>query len=179
LTVIIYLVASLLCLFCAVSAQQIFQASNTRLHAFIWLGLAGVMLFLGINKQLDLQSWFTAVIKAIAWEQGWYSSGQRAQVYFLAGFGLVGLTTLVGISWLVRHQWRHYVLLILGFLFILRFIFVRIGTFYGITLPELSNYTGGVRVNGLLEMVGATVIGASALINLRYRFAPTTAVTHS
>ncbi|MBK8904179.1 MAG: hypothetical protein IPM53_23570 [Anaerolineaceae bacterium] len=130
--------------------------------------MAAVLFFLGINKQLDLQSWFTAVVKAIAWEQGWYGYGQPAQVLFLAGFGLVGVTAVAILSWLVRRSWRHYVLIFLGFLVILRFILVRIATFYGVPLPELSQFTGGFRVNGALELIGAVVISLTALNNLRH-----------
>ena len=179
LTVAVYLFASLLCLRCAASTRQIFPDRHSRLHASIWYSLAALLLFLGINKQLDLQSWFTAVVKAVAWEQGWYAFGQRAQVYFLVGFGLVGLTAVAIVGWLVRDHWRRYGLILLGFLIILRFFVVRIGTFYGIALPELSRYTGGVRINWLLELAGVAVIALSALSNLRYRFRPTTKISHS
>lgn len=168
LTFAFYLVAAVTCLVCAIFAKRIFPAQNSRAHTIIWLGLAFFLTFLGINKQLDLQSWFTAVIKTIAWEQGWYEFGQRAQILFLAGFGLVGLVAIVALIWLVRRYWRRYFFIFLGLLFILRFIFVRIATFYGISLPELSQFTGGIRVNSVLELAGATVIMLTALNNLRY-----------
>ncbi|MEZ4592551.1 MAG: hypothetical protein R3D55_15615 [Chloroflexota bacterium] len=172
LTFVFYLVAAAACLVCALQAKRIFPLENSRAHAVIWLGLAFFLTFLGINKQLDLQSWFTAVVKAIAWEQGWYEFGQRAQIIFLAGFGLVGLAALLALVWLVRHYWRRYFFIFFGLLFIFRFIFVRIATFYGISLPELSQFTGGIRVNSVLELAGSIVIILTALNNLRYRSAP-------
>ncbi len=163
-----YLIAALGCLACARFARRIFPKENPRIHQVIWLGLAFFLVFLGINKQLDLQSWFTAVIKAIAWEQGWYDYGQRAQVLFLAGLGLVGVTAVAILGWLVRHTWRRYIFIFLGLLVILRFILVRIASFYAIPLPELSQFTGGFRINGALELIGAAVITFTALNNLRH-----------
>lgn len=168
LTFVSYLIAAASCLACAFLARRIFPKDHPRIHQLIWLGLAAFLVFLGINKQLDLQSWFTAVVKAIAWEQGWYDYGQRAQVLFLAGFGLVGVTAVALLGWLVRHSWRRYIFIFLGLLVILRFILVRIATFYAVPLPELSQFTGGFRINGALELIGAAVITLTALYNLRH-----------
>lgn len=166
-TFVFYLVAAAACLVCAMYAKRIFSVENSRAHVVIWLGLAFFLTFLGINKQLDLQSWFTAVIKTIAWEQGWYEFGQRAQILFLGVFGLAGLVAMLALVWLVRHYWRRYLFIFFGLLFIFRFIFVRIATFYGIALPELSQFTGGIRVNSALELAGSIVIILTALNNLR------------
>ena len=168
LTVAFYLGAAAGCLATALFARRIFKDGQARVHQLIWLGLAAFLVFLGINKQLDLQSWFTAVVKAIAWEQGWYEAGQRAQVLFLAGFGLVGVTAVAILGWLVRRSWRHYAFVFLGLLVILRFIAVRMATFYAIPLPELSQFTGGFRINGALELIGTAVITLTALNNLRH-----------
>ena len=168
LTAAFYLGAAAGCLATAWFARRIFNDGRARAHQIIWLGLAAILFFLGVNKQLDLQSWFTAVVKAVAWEQGWYAYGQQAQVLFLAGFGLVGVTAVVSLGWLVRRSWRHYLFVFLGLLVILRFIVVRIGTFYAIPLPELSQFTGGWRINGALELIGAAVIALTALNNLRH-----------
>jgi hypothetical protein len=168
LTVAFYLGAAAGCLATAWFARRIFNDGRAWVHQIIWLGLAAILFFLGMNKQLDLQSWFTAVVKAVAWEQGWYAYGQRAQVLFLAGFGLVGITAVASIGWLVMRIWRHYLFVFLGLLVILRFIVVRIGTFYAVPLPELSQFTGGFRINGALELIGAAVIALTALNNLRH-----------
>lgn len=171
LTLVFYLLAAASCLATALFAQRIFEDGKIRIHQLIWLGLAAFLLFLGINKQLDLQSWFTAVVKAVAWEQGWYAYGQQAQVLFLAGFGLLGVTAVAVLGWLVRRSWRRYAFILLGLLAILRFIVVRIATFYAVPLPELSQFTGGFRINGALELIGAAVISLTALNNLRHRAA--------
>ncbi len=172
LTTAVYLVTAVLCLLCARSVKRIFPDGDPRPHALIWGGLAFLLFFLGLNKELDLQTWFTSTIKGIAWEQGWYAYGQRAQVLFLLVFALIGLVSVAVIGWSVRRYWRSYIFLLLGLLAILRFVGVRIASFYGIYLPELSRFTGGLRINWLLELIGVLLIAVAALLNLRRRSAP-------
>jgi hypothetical protein len=169
LTVLAYLLAATACAVCAWRADTIFGEEHVWQHRFLWGAMAVGLLFLGVNKQLDLQSWFTAVIKTIAWEKGVYEWGRRAQVYFIAGLALVSLIIFVAIAWIFRHVWRHYWLLLLGLVFIARFIVVRAATFYGVSLPELSRFTGGFRVTGMLEIAGALVIALAAYLNIRHR----------
>jgi len=171
LTTAVYLVTAVLCLFCALSVKRLYPGSDPRPHALIWGGLSFLLFFLGLNKELDLQTWFTSTVKRIAWEQGWYAYGQRAQVLFLLAFAVVGFVVVVVVAWSVRRYWRSYIFLLLGVVAILRFIAVRIATFYGIQIPELSRYTGGIRINWLLELIGLLLIAAAALLNLRRRVA--------
>ncbi|MCA9978356.1 MAG: hypothetical protein KC413_21495, partial [Anaerolineales bacterium] len=152
---------------CVLRAERIFGKQHLLQHRLIWGVLTVGMLFFGINKQLDIQSWFTAVIKTIAYEQGWYEFGQRAQVIFIAGMAVVSLVVLAVGVWFFRHVWRQYWLLGLGVLFIARFVIVRAATFYGVSLPELSHFTGGFRVTWMLEFLGAVIIALAGIVNLR------------
>jgi hypothetical protein len=124
------------------------------------------MFFLGLNKQLDLQTWFTNTIKEIAWIGGWYEAGRAMQVWFIGGLALVGMVAGIGLLWYMRRVWRHYWLLSLGVLFIARFVVVRAAGFYGVDLPRLSQFTGGVQINWLLEFLGASIISVAAGVNL-------------
>ena len=167
-TAVAYLVATVLCLLCAGRSRRIFGAKNSSLHRLLWAGLAAVMLFLGLNKQLDLQSWFTVVVKAVAWEQGWYENGQMLQVWFILGLSLASLVMIITFAWLVRRAWRQYWILLLGLLILARFILVRAASFYGVHLPELSRLTGGFRINWLLEFLGIVVVICAAALSLRH-----------
>jgi hypothetical protein len=166
LTVIAYFVAAILCGLTAFRAGRIFRDTYTRQHQLIWGLLSLAMFFLGINKELDLQTWFTATIKEIAWNGGWYEAGRAMQVCFIGGLAFVGLAIGVGMLWYMRHVWRHYWLLGIGVLFIARFVVVRAAGFYGVELPRLSQFTGGVQINWLLEFLGATLIAIAAGFNL-------------
>ncbi len=167
LTVLVYVLAAVACAICAWRAERIFGDDHVWQHRLIWGAMAVGLLFLGFNKQLDLQSWFTATIKSYAWEYGLYDLGRRAQVYFIAGMALVSLVIFVVIAWTFRHVWRHYWLLLLGLVFIARFIITRAAGFYGISLPRLSQFTGGFQITWMLEIAGALVIGLAAYSNIR------------
>ena len=167
LTVLVYLLAAVACAICAWRAERIFGDEHVWQHRLIWGGMAVGLLFLGFNKQLDLQSLFTATIKSYAWEYGLYDLGRRAQVYFIAGMAVVSLVVFVVIAWTSRHVWRQYCLLLLGVVFIPRFIITRAAGFYGVSLPRLSQFTGGVQITWMLEIVGASIIGLAAYSNIR------------
>lgn len=167
LTVLAYLLAAVACAICAWRAEEIFGEEHVWQHRLIWAAMALGLLFLGVNKQLDLQSWFTAVIKKNAWEYGLYDLGRRAQVFFILGMALVSFVIFVGIAWTFRHVWRQYWLLLLGLVFIARFVITRAAGFYGVSLPRLSQFTGGFRITWMLEIAGALVIGLAAYLNIR------------
>jgi hypothetical protein len=166
-TVVAYLVAAWGCGLCAYRAKQIFGNRNVNLHRAIWSFMCAVLFFLGINKQLDFQMLFTQVIKILARRWDIYEFGKRSQKYFLLGLAIVSVGGLTWIAWRIRHAWRQYIVLIAGALFIVRFIIVRVGTFYGVRLPQLSSLTGGFKFNWLAEISGALLIAAGAFLNVK------------
>lgn len=166
-TMLVFVVAGGLCLLCAVRADRIFDRGNVWAHRLIWGGMGFLLFFFAVNKQLDWQTDFTVLVKQIAWEQGWYAYGQRLQVLFVFGLMAVALLGLLFFAWHLRHSWRRYWVLLLGLLLLARFITVRAASFYGVVLPEFSQYTGGFRITWLLELFGALILAAAAWGNLR------------
>ncbi|MFC1735012.1 hypothetical protein ACFL1X_02780 [Candidatus Hydrogenedentota bacterium] len=57
-----------------------------------WHSLFLLPVTLGINKHLDLQTWFTLVGKQTAKTQGWYVIRRTAQTAFIASLLVMGLT---------------------------------------------------------------------------------------
>jgi predicted membrane channel-forming protein YqfA (hemolysin III family) len=74
---------------------------------------------------------------------------------------------LAVVGWQLRHTWRQSWLLLLGLLFLSRFVIVRAATFYGVPFPALSQFTNGVRITWMLEILGASAITFSALLTVR------------
>ncbi len=166
-TVFAYWTAAILSFLCAWRADRIFDGKRVWEHRFLWGVLSAMLFFLGINKQLDIQNWFTTIVKAISYVQGWYALGQWAQTLFVGALVAAAALVMLLISWRMRAFWRQYWLLMIGFIFLARFIVVRVASFYGVPLTELSHYTGGVRVNWALELVGTAVIILASALNIR------------
>jgi hypothetical protein len=166
-TTALYLLAAALC---AGFTWRIFTQYTGRLRmqrCLLWASMAAGLLFLGLNKQLDLQTWVTAFARELALQGGWYDLGQRFQTVLVVGFALTGMAGLIAFGWWARHEWRHYWLLLIGWLFLGRFILVRAATIWGVPIPQLSRFTGGLRINNGLEVAGIGLITLVALKNLR------------
>lgn len=166
LTVVVYLLAAGLCWWCGQRVGRIFGQEQERQHQFIWYGLAVGLFGLGLNKQLDLQSGLTAVLRQVAISQGWYEAGQQLQIITVSLFIIMAISVLISLAIFLRRVWRQYWLLLFGLLFLARFILVRVASFWGVPLLRLSQFTGGIEINWLLEVLGVAVIGLAALVNV-------------
>ncbi len=76
------------------TAMALCYLSSRRLppgpHRQFWFYMAVVMAILGLNKQLDLQTWFTQTGRDLALENGWYERRRLVQGIFIAWLVLVG-----------------------------------------------------------------------------------------
>ena len=99
-TVFAYFAAAIL----AYRAVRIHKAepSHTALRTF-WLITALAMFFLGINKQLDLQSLFTQLGRDMAVNQGWYEQRRQFQTVMIGGITLLGFGVIGLCAFLLRR----------------------------------------------------------------------------
>ena len=107
-----------------------------------------------------------STVRAAAEAQGWYEMRHVVQASFILGINLTGLALLAWMAWSLRKTWRQYWLVLAGLLFLFRFILVRAAIFNHVSMPQLSRFTGGFRINGFLEILGALAIAVAALVNL-------------
>lgn len=126
-----------------------------------WRATAIVMILLGINKQLDLQSDLTDVARAAAHSEGWYSLRRDVQGAFLL---LMALATVGAATFLWR--WLRFVpmaakVAAMGVVILLAFIFVRAASFHHID-DWVTIHVAGMRSGWWLELLGIAVIGCSA-----------------
>ncbi|MEO0719835.1 MAG: hypothetical protein AAFZ06_13295, partial [Pseudomonadota bacterium] len=70
-----YFAAAAIALAVVLSADRFPEASRRREQLF-WIGVVLFMIILGINKQLDLQSFFTATGRCVSKLGGWYEDRQ-------------------------------------------------------------------------------------------------------
>jgi len=115
---------------------------SERQRRRIWLAVAGLMMCLCINKQLDLQSLFTDIGRLIARHQGWYEKRRGFQEIFVLGV-IVGAGVFGW--WFVSrcHEfWRRHKLLTTGLIFLLTFIVVRAISFHHVDMFIHSSVFG-------------------------------------
>jgi hypothetical protein len=122
-----------------------------------WILLSGGLFFLSVNKQLDLQSWFTQIARDMALQQGWYESRRFVQVTFIAALAMSGVAFLAGVRSFLAAKWRAYSLVCLGIGGLVLFVLVRAATFHHID-SLLGTNMAGVSVNFALEMGSIIVI---------------------
>lgn len=156
LTVAGYFVAALACL----RAARRDHARTGPRPAF-WLGLFALVAFLGVNKQLDLQSLLTQTARDFFRQAGLYEQRRTYQVAFIAAVAAAGLALVVVAVRLTRgHPPR--MLAAGGLVFLVGFVTVRAASFHRVD-ALLGSTVGGLRWNGVFELTGITLVAAGAL----------------
>ena len=131
------------------------------MHRLLLLLFALAMFGLGINKQLDIQTWLTNVGRDISKAQGWWENRRVAQMMVLAGIvacgGLLLFVIVRSAGVLKAHR-----LAMVGFLVLVVFVVMRASSFF--QMDRLINFRIlGVRMNWLCELAGIGIIAASAI----------------
>lgn len=166
LTVVAYMLAACISAAFARRADRVFPLNYAGRHRVLWWGIALTLLLLGLNKQLDFQSWLTSIGREMAYVQGWYDVRRIFQVRFIIGIAGVGFCLLVLLFWTVRHVLRFYWITMLGFVALISFILIRAASFHYVDIL-LGLQLAGFRLNWLIELGGIACVGLSAVLNLR------------
>lgn len=161
-TTIAFLVAALICFRTFLTTRAIASVlPGSKARPFFWLALAAMLLFLGINKQLDLQTWFTQVGKDAAKTQGWYGQRRVYQRYFIYGIAAGGVVMVGACFLLVRGAAYEHLLAVAGMGFLLGFVVIRAASLHHVdTLLRL--HVGALRLNHLLENGGTVCVAIAA-----------------
>ncbi len=132
---------------------------DERLLSLFWLGLFCMLILLGLNKQLDLQTLLTQTARDLSKAQGWYYDRRPVQLLFIALVGLGGIAASVGLAYALRRVIRRVWLAVLGVAELMVFIVVRAASFHHV---DQLLFTGTVRLNWVLELSGISLIAIAA-----------------
>jgi hypothetical protein len=156
ITVIVYLIAFLFCLRIGLRAARRAPWEGGIVGG--WCSLAALLFFLCINKQLDLQSLFTQVVRDHSLAHGWYADRHYYQIRFIAGLGLLCFvaTLFIAASALrAKSFWTRIVAL--GTALLLGFIVLRAFSFHMVD-QRLPATIYGLRYNWIAELTPLTLI---------------------
>lgn len=156
ITVIIYFFVALICLKATV------VSTNDKSTKKFWIFLTIFLVFLGINKQLDLQTLFTVIGKNLAIEQGWYKDRRIIQVGFIILIGLMGTIGLFYLFKKYKNTASEIKIALTGCMILFSFILIRASSFHHMDI-FINFKIMGVKMNWFLELGGLTIIGVGIL----------------
>jgi DMSO reductase anchor subunit len=157
ITVVAYFVAAWLC--GKVVARLILKPQ--RRERLLWQCLCVLLVALGINKQLDLQSAFTEFLRGLAHAQGWYS---ERRVYQRAFIEVLLIVLAVSGALLVAYIWRmprSTKVVGLGMCFIGGYVLIRAMSFHHVD-QLIHTQVLAVRLNWVFELGGISICCAGA-----------------
>ncbi len=146
----------------ALAARNLAFAKRTAVPSSFWLSLCVLMFALGVNKQLDLQTWVGITGRRLSIEQGWYADRRIVQGVFivLLCVGVTGALLVARRHWI--QLWGEYRLAFLGVSLLCLFIVVRAITFHHID-RVLRLDLADIRLGALLEICGVLVVGSGCI----------------
>lgn len=156
MTVAAYFVTSLACLKVALARAKAVGGWKGR-EAIFWLLLCGGMLVLGVNKQLDLQTWLTLTVRKLFVAQGWYEYRRGVQALFVVILGMAALLGCGMVFVLTKGRLRENGVALAGIIFVAGFVMIRAASFHHVDL-FLKSDVGGVRMNWVFELFGIGLI---------------------
>ena len=127
----------------------------------LWKAIAIGLLFLGINKQLDLQTALTEIGRLVAAKQGWYERRQRVQIDFIIGVVLVGVWLICSVLLLAGRNLPRLGVALVGIVFLCCFVAIRASSFHHVDVL-LGTYLGGLKINWIMELGGIALVGVGA-----------------
>lgn len=160
ITVAVYLAAAAVAL--VVAMQAPFPAASRRREHLFWALLAAVLLALAVNKQLDLQSYLTALGRCLAQHQGWYDSRRLVQQTVILGLLVVMVLLAVALWRMMRGTLARNGAALVGLVLVLGFVAIRAVGFHHIDALIKMDVLN-MRMNWLLELTGPVLISLAGL----------------
>jgi len=158
-TVLVYLIAAVLSARAAKALQR--PEAPVRREGTFWIISAAIMLFLAINKQLDLQTLFTTIGRCNARLMGWYDMRHTIQRDFILLVAVAGVLVVTLLAFLLRGILGRVWLALLGIGFVCVFVLIRAASFHDVD-GLIGSWAMGLKVNWLLELPGPILVASVA-----------------
>jgi hypothetical protein len=135
-------------------------ARDQRSMKHLWLLITITMVLLGLNKQLDVQTWLIQTVRDRAYAHGWYNDRRRYQVDFILVISAAAVLVGIALSLRLRRVLRRVIVAIAGLGMLVVFVLIRASSFHYV--DRALSMGGRFRVNAILELSGiGLIIGAA------------------
>lgn len=141
----------------ALAGRNLAAARRTGASSSFWLALTAMLFALGINKQLDLQSWFGETGRDLALAQGWYGVRRTVQGTFIALMAAGGVAFLLYARRAWAGHWREYRPVFVGLVLLVFFIVIRAASFHHID-EFIGIDVGRTTLGRAFELLGIVAI---------------------
>jgi len=151
--------------FCWRAGRAQWRTKPDSSRYFWWLLTLGLVA-LGVNKQLDLQTWLTETGRQLARAQGWYGQRHAVQIgliFAVTGVGIAGGVTMFRLAWPMSLGRSCAGV---GLAFVLVFVLMRASSFHHVDV-FLASTAFGLRWNWILELSGIGAVTAGAWLEWR------------
>ena len=143
------------------------RSAESRERRF-WLATVILLIFLGLNKELDLQNLLTQSVRTAVRYFGLYEQRRLMQGVFLLLLTVAGLVAAFILGAWLRRSSKPAKAAAAGIVLLFAFVVMRAASFHHID-RWVTIDVAGLRSGWWLEIAGIAVIGISALIRVRTR----------
>ncbi len=162
-TVLLYAAAAIACLRVLARGRPLEPGPKS-----FWRFAVVLLVGLGVNKQLDLQTALLEALRALARSQGWLEHKRLLGVAFVAAVGALLVGTALWLRRAMAYGWRRQRVVLAGLAGLLLFVLLRAAAFQRL---HWSGRGFGDFVTHLLEALALVLVAAGAAFELRRRAA--------
>ncbi|MCH8822452.1 MAG: hypothetical protein IH984_02980 [Planctomycetes bacterium] len=140
------------------------RSATYRASFSFWAILTLLFVFLGMNKQLDLDGWFTETGRQFAINQGWYDLRWQIQEPMVVGIALIGVSLLALLLAITRSLLPRHTLAFVGTLLLVIFLILKTLSFHHLD-NFLDRELASVRLGTIIEWIGMGCVALCAAKN--------------
>ncbi len=140
------------------AALQVWVSGSPRSGRWLWTLAAVCLILLAINKQLDVQTFFTQTGRCVARAEGWY--GERRSFQEVATLGIFTVATFVGATLMVTSR-RGNGLMIAGLGLLTTYVALHVLSFHHMD-SLLKTPLFGLGLARIIELSSLLVINYAA-----------------